>query len=214
MRRPKGRRICYAVQIMESALSRWRRAMWSGFVGGALGGLVAAQCFALIVASNSFGIEPMLFGVVVILCGATGGWFGNGYLRGRLRPFGLAEIAGAEAGIVLALLALSPMLNPYARNEAFVLDFVLFVSLAGLTIGAVIGLVMGAILGLLEGEVIDALRRWFWLLGALIAVAVTGGSLLFDANNIVASLAVVTIPGGALAGWLAQREYLRIGLGN
>ncbi len=138
--------------VTKWVIGRFRRALWSGFLAGILGGAVTGQVTALIIASNSFGVNPWLYGVLVMLCAAAGGWIAHDRLRPRLRSFALAETLGGTAGVWIALLLLSPPVNRFAVTEPFVLDFIIVATIAGLGVGAAIGLVSGAILGLLDYE--------------------------------------------------------------
>lgn len=191
-------------------IGRFRRAVWSALYGGMLGGLITAQTTALIFAGNSFGVHPWLFGLLVLLCAGAMVWIAHARLSRWLRPFALAETLGGYAGMWIALLLLTPPVNPFAQSEPFVLDFLFLATLAGLAIGAAIGAVSGIVIGLQSDELVDALLPWLWLLGGVIAVAGTIGLLLGERFDNWVMLAPTFIPGGVLAGWIAQREYLRL----
>lgn len=196
--------------VPHKPIGRFRRVLWSAFLGGALGGVVTAQAAALIVASGSFGIHPWLYGLLVLLCVGAFAWIAHAHLRGRLRPFALAETLGGSAGMWIALLLLTPPVNPFAVTEPFVLDFFVVATLIGIVVGSATGLLAGAITGLLDGKVVDALRPWMWLLGGVIALAVVGGWLLTDRATLLVDFSPILASGGMLAGWIAQREYLRL----
>lgn len=172
--------------------------------------MIAAQVTALLIARNSFGIAPWLYGALVILCMTAVAWIAHERLHRHLRSFALAETLGTAVGMWIGLLLLSPPVNRYATNEPFVLDFIVFATLVGAGVGAASRLLIGAAIGLLDQEVVDALRPWLWLLGAIIALAALGGLLLGDRTSVVLGLAPTIISGSALAGWIAQCEYLRL----
>jgi hypothetical protein len=197
--------------VSHNHASRFRRALWSAFLGGVLGGVITAQGTALLIASDSFGISPWLFGMLVLLCAAAVTWIAHDRLHSRLRPFALVETLGGTAGVWIALMLLSPPVNRFAVTEPFVLDFIILATLAGVVVGAVIGLLAGIVIGLQSDELVDALLPWLWLLGGVIAGAGMVGLLLGARATYWTMLAPTFIPGGMLAGWIAQREYLRLG---
>lgn len=175
-----------------------------------MGGVITAQAAALLTISNSFGISPWLYAALVLMCIVAVAWVAHGRLHSLLPAFALVETMGGTAGMWLALLLLSPPVNRYATPEPFVLDFLATAGLVGLTAGAVVGVGTGALIGLLDQEVMAVLRPWLWLLGVVIAIAAIGGLLLVDDSSFLLGFAPILIVGGALSGWIAQQEVLRL----
>jgi len=192
-------------------MGHFRRAVWSSFLGGTLGGAIMAHGIALFFTSNSFGVRPWLFGLLILSCTVTGCWIAHHWLRTRLHPFALAESLGAMLGVWIALALISPPVSNFPTRESFVMDFLLLALLIGVGVGMVLGLIAGAIIGLLSEEVVNALLPWAWLLGGVTTFALMAGLLIIDQARVISLLSPILFPGGVLAGWIAKREYVRLG---
>lgn len=193
----------------ESLARRLLRGAWCGLYAGALAGM-AIMFFFVFAFTDSTASQKYQFAALV-LTGILAGLVGQWLLGSRLRPYGLAVALGAIVGIAAAELLIYFVLRPGTGGIGSPL---LYALMFGVLPGALAGAVCCALIAFLPVAITDALRPWGWLIAAGVVVMIAllihlvgasqraqGGDWYIDA---------IFLLGFALAGWIAQNEYLRL----
>lgn len=193
----------------ETLSRRLLRGAWCGLYAGALAGM-AIMFFFVFALTDSTTSQKYQFGALV-LAGVLAGLVGHWLLGKRLRPYGMAAALGVIVGIAAAELAIYFVIVPTSGGIGSPL---LYALMFGALPGALAGAICCALIAFLPVAITDALRPWGWLIAAAIVVVIALVIRLVGASQRALDgewyVDAISLLGFALAGWIAQNEYLRL----
>ncbi len=193
----------------ETLSRRLLRGAWCGAYAGALAGM-AIMFFFVFALTDSTTSQKYQF-AALILTGLLVGFLGQRLLGSRVRPYALAGALGAILGIAIAELVIYFVIQPTAGGIGSPLFYAL---IFGALPGTLAGAVCCTLIAFFSVAVTDALRPWGWLISAGIIVVVALVIRLVGASQRAQDgewyADAIFLLGFALAGWIAQNEYLRL----